>query len=62
MLKEGAGEVGSEDRLAGTGWESRRGGTCPESEALPRAAGGSDAMEDGRDQKLQESDGFKDQK
>lgn len=29
LLKEGAGEVGSEEWLAGTGWESCRGGTCP---------------------------------
>lgn len=56
------GEVRSEELLAGTEWEKCRGGTCPGPEAEPSAAGGLDGVEDGGDQKCQETDGFKDEK
>lgn len=47
LLKEGVGEVGSEELLAGTEWERHRGGTCSGPEARPSAVGGLDGLAGG---------------
>lgn len=47
LSKEGVGEVGSEELLAGTEWEGCGGGPCPGLEAVPSAAGGLGGVEDG---------------